>query len=568
MSEPTPFDVLVLGGGLAGLTLALQIHRQRPGTRIAVVDKAEWPPPVAAHKVGESTVELGTYYLRQVLGLADYLDAQQLPKLGLRFFFDPAQADDIARRLEMGASGKLPVPSHQLDRGLFEVELARRVRDAGIEHLTGWRVSGVQLDKAGHTTTIKRAPDTRTLGSRWVVDATGRAATLKRNLGLLAPIEHHASAVWFRLGTEIDVADWSDDPAWSARVPAGMRRLSTNHLMGRGYWVWLIPLASGSTSIGIVTDDREHDLKAMSTFEGALRWLAEHEPQAARIIGGHADLLQDFLVLRRYSHHAERMFSSARWALTGDAGAFLDPFYSPGTDFIALANTYATDLIVRELDGEKIRSRANEYSRTFLQMVDAWLPVYQNMYRVFGHTQILALKVAWDFCTYWSFQVLMFVNRGFTDVALMTKTRGLWQRITELNAALQKNLLFWASVEPTPELDGRGGFVDPMSITFLRDFHVGMVDVLAPDALAERLAANLARLELISAEINRRAACRLYGLAPDTPLDPYVFSLQDLAGGTPPAGPTPVGSDAAVVQDIDRCWFAGDARGALTVSPR
>jgi len=34
--------------------------------------------------------------------------------------------------------------------------------------------------------------------------------------------------------------------------------------------------------------------------------------------------------------------------LTGEAGAFLDPFYSPGSDYIAMANTFITDLIVRD----------------------------------------------------------------------------------------------------------------------------------------------------------------------------------------------------------------------------
>ena len=43
---------------------------------------------------------------------------------------------------------------------------------------------------------------------------------------------------------------------------AGQRWLSTNHLMGAGYWVWLIPLGSGSTSFGIVADERPPPLRA------------------------------------------------------------------------------------------------------------------------------------------------------------------------------------------------------------------------------------------------------------------------------------------------------------------
>ena len=32
----------------------------------------------------------------------------------------------------------------------------------------------------------------------------------------------------------------------------------------------------------------------------------------------------------------------------GEAGLFLDPFYSPGSDFIAIGNTYICDLIRRD----------------------------------------------------------------------------------------------------------------------------------------------------------------------------------------------------------------------------
>ena len=38
--------------------------------------------------------------------------------------------------------------------------------------------------------------------------------------------------------------------------------LSTNHICGEGYWVWLIPLSSGPISIGIVADPRFHPVGA------------------------------------------------------------------------------------------------------------------------------------------------------------------------------------------------------------------------------------------------------------------------------------------------------------------
>ena len=67
-------------------------------------------------------------------------------------------------------------------------------------------------------------------------------------------------------------------------MPTGERWLSTNHLMGRGYWVWLIPLGSGSTSIGIVADDDLHPYSRINRYERALEWLREFEPQCAAVV--------------------------------------------------------------------------------------------------------------------------------------------------------------------------------------------------------------------------------------------------------------------------------------------
>ncbi|WP_218276004.1 hypothetical protein, partial [Pseudomonas sp. GW460-R15] len=68
------------------------------------------------------------------------------------------------------------------------------------------------------------------LSARWLVDASGRAATLKRMLGLAKPSPHKANASWFRIDYPIDIESWSDDSKWHSLIPHGKRRLSTNHL--------------------------------------------------------------------------------------------------------------------------------------------------------------------------------------------------------------------------------------------------------------------------------------------------------------------------------------------------
>ena len=63
-------DVVILGGGLAGLTLGLQLRHKRPATSIVILEKREGPAPEAAFKVGESAVELSAHYFANVVGAA------------------------------------------------------------------------------------------------------------------------------------------------------------------------------------------------------------------------------------------------------------------------------------------------------------------------------------------------------------------------------------------------------------------------------------------------------------------------------------------------------------------
>src|SRR5690606_32033586 len=104
------------------------------------------------------------------------------------------------------------------------------------------------------------------VASRWLLDASGRAALLRRRLDLTRDNGHHANAVWFRVDARIDMDQWSDDAEWRGRCHAERWR-STNHYLGPGYWAWLIPLGSGAHSVGIVCDAGMHPLEGMRDFE-------------------------------------------------------------------------------------------------------------------------------------------------------------------------------------------------------------------------------------------------------------------------------------------------------------
>ena len=119
------FDVIILGGGLAGLTLARQLMTRHPGLRLAVVEKRIFPVAETTHKVGESTVEIGAHYFGEQLGLKKHLTDEQLPKFGLRFFFKDA-FQSLAEGTEVGGSSFFAAPSYQVDRGRLENYLAEK----------------------------------------------------------------------------------------------------------------------------------------------------------------------------------------------------------------------------------------------------------------------------------------------------------------------------------------------------------------------------------------------------------------------------------------------------------
>jgi flavin-dependent dehydrogenase len=509
----THHDVVILGGGLAGLSLALQLKQRFAELDVLVLERKRHPVPEATHKVGESTVEIGANYFDSELGLKPHLMQRQLKKFGFRFFFSEGRTD-IDRTTELGASSFLPCPAYQLDRGILENHLAEQVAARGMRFVDRAVVRGVTLaaDDGAHTVDYEHAGARHRAVARWLIDASGRAAILKRKLGLAEDNAHDANAIWFRIGARIDIEEWSSDPAWLARCVPGRRWLSTTHLCGEGYWVWLIPLGSGSHSVGIVCDAKLHPLETMNTFERAMAWFQRFQPRLYQDLDGKRHLLQDFLFLRNFSYGCKQVYSGRRWALTGEAGVFLDPFYSPGSDFIAISNTFVTELIAKDRAGEPVDAYARIYEQFYFSFYRSTLALFTDQYRIFGDPEVMPIKVVWDYTYYWGVLAQIWFQRRLTDLTNLTRLRADLQAARDLNEAMQKLLREWS---PRSARRESATMLDQAALPWFAELNRSLLDARLDDAaFRARIRANCLLLKQLAREITDLASSETPGLDP------------------------------------------------------
>ncbi|HRQ65913.1 MAG TPA: tryptophan 7-halogenase [Xanthomonadaceae bacterium] len=497
------YDAVILGGGLAGLTLALQLRQRFADLSILVLEWRRHPLPVAAHKVGESTVEIGAHYFADTLGLKDHLEREHIRKFGFRFFFSEGRRE-LDQVTELGVRRVLPTPAWQIDRGVFENFLGEEVRRRGIDFRDGAVVRGFDIRPGDEAHEVRFEHDGRqhTASATWLLDASGRAGLVKRRLDLAATNAHDANAVWFRLDARLPIDDWCDNPSWRGECDPPERWRSTNHLVGPGYWVWLIPLSSGAHSVGIVADARMHPLEAMNSFERALDWLRTFQPLVADKVEAQRDRLLDFAYFRNFSYGCRQVFSADRWALTGEAGVFLDPFYSPGSDFIAIANTYIVELVAKQREGAALAPFVRRCQRLFFSFYESTLSLYQDQYPLFGNAEVLPHKVLWDYAYYWGVLCQLVFQQRLTDFALIADLAAELQQAETLNRHMQALFRRWHAAG---EAANPATLLDQGDLDWFFELNRGLHDALDDAGVRQRLRDHVDLLQRLAGALEARA---------------------------------------------------------------
>jgi len=539
------FDIAVIGGGFAGLCAALHSLRLRPDTTVAVIDARALPGDVHRRGLGESTSELAAWYLARRLGLRSHLESEQVVKFGLRFWLSRRGGDrSIDERVEWGPMGwpvgaprsrDLPLEPHayQLHRGRLEHAVAHAVAEAGGELWGEHRLVGLHATGDLHELELQGPTGSASLRARWVIDASGDGAPSRMRGEVDEHVfDHRIAAAWWWVEGRVDPSSWSEDPEVHARSPPELRVRSTHHFVGDGTWAWLIPLADGSTSVGLVADAKAHP--KLDAFEREhlgphLRaWLDRLEPQLASRL---RELPRSPIQAARPRSRAMLRPLRPGWLVTGSALAFLDPLYSSGHDLTALIHELAIPVIVDDLEGQDINSTLAQVDRTFANVVDHFATTYRDWATTLADPVVASLKLGWDQMVYFGWLCTLGLAGRLGDAELARASLPLADRVHRLNERVADLLHRWATARrhsPRSSALGRS-FVDQGSVPVVMDRFLALEPIarggLERAAILAALHTSVDRLEQVALGMLERVCIDRGESFPGEPLDPYGIAF-------------------------------------------
>ncbi len=284
--------------------------------------------------IGESLLPCNVALFER-LGLRERVDAIGMPKWGVEFVSPQHRHHSF---LEFGDAWDKRAPmAWQVRRSELDQLLFEHAADCGAVAMQRCEATAVQFDDDGATVEARSAEQGELrLRARYVVDATGRDTLLAHQFGDKRRNQRHNSAAIFGHYT-------------GARRLEGERREGNISIFWFQHgWIWFIPLADGSTSVGAVCAPPYLKSRSKPLAEFFADTIAMAPELAARLDG--ATLVDGKVhATGNYAYGTDRA-AGARWARVGDAFAFIDPVFSSGV-FLAMSNAFAVvDLVQASLD--------------------------------------------------------------------------------------------------------------------------------------------------------------------------------------------------------------------------
>ncbi len=320
-------DVLVVGGGPAGSTIAALLARQ--GRDVVMLEKSRHP----RFHIGESLLPAnGALFDR--LGVRAEVEAMGMPKWGVEFISPEHQHHSF---LEFADAWDKSMPkAWQVRRSAFDEMLFRNAAACGARTREGTQVRDVRFDAEGATVVAHRNDGSvDSWRARYVVDASGRDTLLATKLRCKQRNEKHNSAALF--------AHFRSAQRLPGRLEGNISIFWFEH-----GWFWFIPLADGDTSVGAVCWPHYLKTRRSPLTEFLLDTIALCPTLADRL--RNAEVVEGSVhATGNYAYSADHACGE-RYVLLGDAFAFIDPVFSSGV-YLAMVSAFeGAELVAASLD--------------------------------------------------------------------------------------------------------------------------------------------------------------------------------------------------------------------------
>jgi FADH2 O2-dependent halogenase len=403
MSQGLDYDVVVIGSGIAGSTLALVLARA--GVRTLVVEKGRHPHFV----IGESTVPSTSYsfeYLSKLCDVPELSAAYSYPGLKeagctgwpkQHFWFgwnDPGQPVTPDKELCFYALLPPRGPDYHANRADLDHFFVKLFPKYGVAYQDKTSVTGFESDKDGARVMLKGEGEAseRTVTASFVVDCSGHASFLAKKFGLRKADPELTTNSRSMFGHFKNVK-FLDDVLPPNEEVGFLRDGGTIHHVFKGGWIWGIRFDSGVVSVGITLDRDVWPLDESITPEAELRSIIERYPTIKAVYGDMVPIRPIIRTGRVHGGTDRIQFACSsilgeRFILSPHAAGFIDPLFSTGILLTgAFLNRFAPLAAKAVVDGDWSMERFRPLETVFMREIEMVDKVVGGMFRSwrYGH---------------------------------------------------------------------------------------------------------------------------------------------------------------------------------------
>lgn len=346
--------IVVIGGGPAGAVASSYLALR--GYEVVVLEKEAAPRFV----IGESLLPYCMEMLEESGLLSFVMDKGFQRKSGASFYRKGQYCNfNFGEQFTPSWSW-----TWQVQRQVFDQALIDGAQTNGAKLLMGCEVTAVDFSDGKRLVTYRDSSgDETVLDAAFVIDASGYGRVLPRLLDLGRPsVQKTRGAILCHLR----------DPQRE------IKELDDIHIYpfdGYASWIWLIPFADGTSSVGIVSDNEVTRQRMADGFRGFKELVRDFPELKGRFAD--LDFVREPAAILGYSVGVTRMFGPG-YVLCGNSTEFLDPVFSSGVTLAAASGLGSAKLVEAELSGQEVdwqrsyEDKMQEGIEVFRSYVDGW----------------------------------------------------------------------------------------------------------------------------------------------------------------------------------------------------